>query len=103
MRRAAICTLLCALAVTLACSVSPSEERKLGVEMAASADSQLPLVRDTVVLSFVRELGRSEDPRGWNGATNADQRVSWRRTRRTSRASTRLVESFDDCRRLIEP
>jgi len=59
MRRAVICTLLSALAVTLACSVSPGEERELGVEMAASADSQLPLVRDTVVLSFVRELGRS--------------------------------------------
>lgn len=59
MRRAVMCTLLCALAVTLACSVSPSEERELGVEMAASADSQLPLVRDTVVLSFVKMLGRT--------------------------------------------
>lgn len=59
MRRAVECSVLCALTVTLACSVSPSEERELGVEMAASADSQLPLLGDTVVLHFVNALGRA--------------------------------------------
>ena len=59
MRRAVAGTLLCALTVAFACSVSPSEERELGVELAASADSQLPLVRDTVVLKFVKGLGRA--------------------------------------------
>jgi hypothetical protein len=42
MRATALYSLLGTLAVTLACSVSPSEERELGVEMAASVDSQLP-------------------------------------------------------------
>jgi predicted Zn-dependent protease len=59
MRRAASYPLLCTLAVTLACSVSSNEERELGVEMSARVDSQLPLVRDTVVLAFVKDLGHS--------------------------------------------
>jgi predicted Zn-dependent protease len=58
MRPASLYLLLCTLAVTLDCSVSPDEERELGVEMAASVDSQLPLVRDTATLAFVQSLGR---------------------------------------------
>jgi len=58
MRPASLYLLLCTLAGTLACSVSPDEERELGVEMAASVDSQLPLVRDTATLAFVQSLGR---------------------------------------------
>jgi predicted Zn-dependent protease len=58
MRAASLYSLLCTLVVTLACSVSPNEERELGVEMAASVDSQLPLIRDTVTLAFVQSLGR---------------------------------------------
>ena len=42
MHRAAVSSLLCTLGLTLACSVSRSEERELGVEMAFSTDSQLP-------------------------------------------------------------
>lgn len=52
-------TALAALAVTVACSVSAEEERELGVGYAASVDSQLPFVEDTVITQFVTALGRS--------------------------------------------
>lgn len=42
-----------------ACTVSSSSERELGVEEAAQIDSEIPLIRDTIVTGFVTALGRS--------------------------------------------
>ena len=55
------CCVLGALSVTTACSVSvsESEERELGAEYAASVDSQVPLIEDSVVTRFLTTLGRS--------------------------------------------
>ena len=55
------CCVLGVLAVTTACSVSVSEteERELGAEYAASVDSQVPLIEDSVVTQFLTTLGRS--------------------------------------------
>jgi predicted Zn-dependent protease len=59
MYRAAVCLALSALALTAACSVSQSDERAIGAEEAASVDSELPILRDTVVTTFVAKLGQS--------------------------------------------
>ena len=59
MYRAAVGLALGALALTAACSVSESDERAIGAEEAASVDSQLPILRDTVVTAFVAKLGQS--------------------------------------------
>ena len=55
------CCVLGAIAVTTACSlsVSESDERELGAEYAASVDSQVPLIEDSVVAQFLTRLGRS--------------------------------------------
>jgi predicted Zn-dependent protease len=50
------------LAATLGCpsvEVSESDERELGRESAAQADSQFSMVDDTVIMRFVDSLGRS--------------------------------------------
>ena len=59
--RARACCVLGVLAVSAACSVSVSEadEREMGAEYAASVDSQVPLIADTVVTQFLTGLGRS--------------------------------------------
>jgi predicted Zn-dependent protease len=59
MYRTAVGLALGALALTAACSVSQSDERAIGAEEAASVDSQLPILRDTVVTAFVAKLGQS--------------------------------------------
>ena len=59
MYRAAVGLALGALALTAACSVSESDERAIGAEEAASVDSQLPILRDSVVTAFVAKLGQS--------------------------------------------
>ena len=59
MYRAAVGLALGALALTAACSVSESDERAIGAEEAASVDSQLPILRDTVVTAFIAKLGQS--------------------------------------------
>ena len=59
MYRAAVGLALGALALTAACSVSQGDERAIGAEEAASVDSQLPILRDTVVTAFVAKLGQS--------------------------------------------
>jgi predicted Zn-dependent protease len=55
------CCVLGVLAVTAACSesVSEADEREMGAEYAASVDSQVPLIEDTVVARFLTGLGRS--------------------------------------------
>lgn len=47
------------LAVLAACSVSEREELEIGSSEAASIDSQVPIVDDTVITQFVTRLGRS--------------------------------------------
>ena len=49
------------LALSAACSVSVSEadEREMGAGYAASVDSQVPLIEDTVVTRFLTDLGRA--------------------------------------------
>lgn len=59
MYRAAVGLALGALALTAACSVSQGDERAIGAEEAASVDSELPILRDTVVTAFVAKLGQS--------------------------------------------
>jgi predicted Zn-dependent protease len=59
MYRGAVGLALGALALTAACSVSQSDERTIGAEEAASVDSELPLLRDSVVTAFVAKLGQS--------------------------------------------
>jgi predicted Zn-dependent protease len=59
MYRAAVGLAISALALTAGCSVSQSDERAIGAEEAASVDSQLPILRDTVVTAFVAKLGQS--------------------------------------------
>jgi beta-barrel assembly-enhancing protease len=59
MYRPAASLALGALALTAACSVSESDERAIGAEEAASVDSELPILRDTVVTAFVAKLGQS--------------------------------------------
>lgn len=53
-------TAACAsIALITACSVSSSDERKMGSADAAQVDSSVPLVRDSVIDVFVTALGRS--------------------------------------------
>jgi predicted Zn-dependent protease len=59
MYRAAMGLALGALALTAGCSVSENDERAIGAEEAASVDSQLPILRDSVVTAFVTKLGQS--------------------------------------------
>jgi predicted Zn-dependent protease len=53
------CALLASIAIAGACSVSPQQEREIGAADAAHIDSQMPLIRDTVIDKFVRALGQS--------------------------------------------
>ena len=48
-----------ALTVPAACSVSERDELEIGSSEAASIDSQVPIVDDTVITQFVTRLGRS--------------------------------------------
>ena len=47
------------LALAAACSVSEEDERVIGAYEAAQADSQLPIVRDSVITAYVATVGRS--------------------------------------------
>ena len=51
--------LLAGLAATVACTVSTETERELGVDYAASVDSQVPMLDDSIVVQYVTRLGRS--------------------------------------------
>ena len=48
-----------ALMMAAACSVTPDQEVAMGAADAAQIDSQLPLIRDTLVVQYVAALGRS--------------------------------------------
>lgn len=58
-RLVALCAMLVAVATVGACSVSPEQERAIGSADAAKIDSEMPLIRDTVIVQFVSALGRS--------------------------------------------
>ena len=52
-----VCAAFLFLTVASACSVSPEQERTYGASEAAQIDSQMPLIRDTVVTQYVTKLG----------------------------------------------
>jgi predicted Zn-dependent protease len=54
-----VCAALVSFAMAAACSVSPEQERAIGAGDAAKIDSEMPLIRDTVIDQFVSALGRS--------------------------------------------
>lgn len=57
--RLTLCGVLVALAVVAGCSVTPQQEFQIGASEAARIDSQMPLIRDTVIVGYVRNLGMS--------------------------------------------
>jgi len=57
--RLALCAVLVSLTVVAGCSVSPQQERQIGANEAAQIDSEMPLIRDTVITRFVTALGQS--------------------------------------------
>ena len=57
--RLALCAMLVSLTVVAGCSVSPQQERQIGANEAAQIDSEMPLIRDTVITQFVTALGQS--------------------------------------------
>jgi predicted Zn-dependent protease len=54
-----LCGAIVSLTVAAACSVSPEQERAIGVADAAKIDSEMPLIRDTAINQFVTALGQS--------------------------------------------
>lgn len=58
-RFVAASAMLVAVAIVGACTVSPEQERAIGAADAAKIDSEMPLVRDTVIEQFVAALGKS--------------------------------------------
>ena len=57
--RLAVCAVIVSLTVAAGCSVSPEQERQIGAADAAKIDSEMPLIRDTVIDQFVTALGES--------------------------------------------
>jgi len=55
--RISVCVSIFSLATAAACSVSPEQELSIGASEAAQVDSQMPLIRDTVITNFVTRLG----------------------------------------------
>ena len=56
--RAFRCVVICALVLTVAsCAVSTQQEVQLGANYAAQIDTQLPIVRDPSVVSYINALG----------------------------------------------
>jgi len=58
-RFVAVCAVLVSVATAVACSVSQEQEHAIGAADAAQIDSEMPLVRDTVIEQFVTALGKS--------------------------------------------
>jgi predicted Zn-dependent protease len=57
--RLAVCATVVSVAVAAGCSVSPEDERLIGAADAAKIDSEMPLIRDSVIDQFVTNLGKS--------------------------------------------
>ena len=58
-RQVAVLAVLVSLSVAAGCSVTPDQERQIGARDAAQIDSEMPLIRDTVIEKFVTDLGHS--------------------------------------------
>jgi predicted Zn-dependent protease len=58
-RFVAVCAMIVAVAMVGACTVSPEQEQAIGASDAAKIDSEMPLIRDSVVEQFVSALGKS--------------------------------------------
>jgi predicted Zn-dependent protease len=58
-RFVAVCAMLVAVAMVGACTVSPEQELDIGAADAAKIDSEMPLIRDSVIVQYVSALGRS--------------------------------------------
>lgn len=58
-RLARVWLALGAFTIPAACSVSERDEREMGSAEAASIDSQVPIVHDTAITSFLTRLGQS--------------------------------------------
>jgi len=59
MKRTLVVIALFLTSVAVGCTVSPEQEREIGANEAAQIDSEMPLIRDTVIGRFVTELGKS--------------------------------------------
>ena len=62
MRNASVCAALLLVTGSFglgACGISEDQELAIGAEQAAKVDSQLPIVRDTVINEYVSKLGRA--------------------------------------------
>ena len=57
--RVAVLTVLISLSVAAGCSVSPEQERQIGLSEAQQIDSEMPLIRDTMITRFVTSVGQS--------------------------------------------
>ena len=57
--RVAVLTVLISLSVAAGCSVSPEQERQIGLSEAQQIDSEMPLIRDTMITRFVTSIGQS--------------------------------------------
>lgn len=57
--RVALLTVLVSLSVAAGCSVSPEQERQIGLNEAQQIDSEMPLIRDTMITRFVTSVGQS--------------------------------------------
>jgi len=81
--RAFRCVVVCALVLTSAsCAVSTQQEVQMGASYAAQIDTQLPIVRDPLVVSYINQLGnsiaRATDTRGltWHFAVVDSKEVN---------------------------
>jgi len=50
---------LFSLSLAAGCKVTPEQERQIGASEAAQIDSEMPLIRDSVITQFVTALGQS--------------------------------------------
>jgi predicted Zn-dependent protease len=57
--RVAVAIVLISLSVAAGCSVSPEQERQIGLSEAQQVDSEMPLIRDTMITRFVTSVGQS--------------------------------------------
>jgi predicted Zn-dependent protease len=59
MRSVYVLVAIVAVSIAAGCSVTPDQEFQIGASEAAHIDSQMPLIRDSVIVGYVRKLGMS--------------------------------------------
>ena len=57
--RTQLCATIICIVIASACSVTPEQERTFGASEAAQIDSEMPLIRDSVITQYVTQLGES--------------------------------------------